>query len=184
MANSNNSHGPIKQIGTHDGIFHTDDAMACYMLTRLPEYRNAAIVRSRDSSILDKCDILVDVGSVYDHSKKRYDHHQREFTHTMSTLDPGKKFQIKLSSAGLIYFHYGRQIISEMLDIIDDKEQVEIIFDRLYESLIQEVDGIDNGVEMFDGEPRYRINTSLDDRVRRLIPPWTEPQTDEILLER
>ena len=33
--------------------------------------------RSRDMKILDTCDIVVDVGGVYDHSKKRYDHHMR-----------------------------------------------------------------------------------------------------------
>ena len=47
------------------------------MLRQLPEYANAEIVRSRDQTVLDTCDIVVDVGGVYDPSMQRYDHHQR-----------------------------------------------------------------------------------------------------------
>ena len=57
-----------------------------------------AIVRSRDKSILDNCDIIVDVGGIYDHNSQRYDHHQRDFTGVF-----GHGFETKLSSAGLIY---------------------------------------------------------------------------------
>ena len=51
--------------------------LACYMLKRLPEYSDASIVRSRDPETLKPCDIVVDVGGVYDPSTHRYDHHQR-----------------------------------------------------------------------------------------------------------
>ena len=46
-------------IGTHDGKFHCDEVLACYMLR------------------IDECDIVVDVGGVYDPSTHRYDHHQK-----------------------------------------------------------------------------------------------------------
>lgn len=59
---------------------------------------SADLVRSRDPAILDKCDIVVDVGAVYDHEKKRYDHHQRGFEEVL-----GLGFNTKLSSAGLVY---------------------------------------------------------------------------------
>ena len=32
------------KIGTHDGTFHCDEALACYMLKLLPDYKDAAIV--------------------------------------------------------------------------------------------------------------------------------------------
>ena len=32
---------PVKTIGTHNGNFHCDDALACYMLRILPEYKDA-----------------------------------------------------------------------------------------------------------------------------------------------
>lgn len=56
------------------------------------------VKRSRDPVILDACDIVVDVGAVYDESKQRFDHHQRGFQETF-----GYGFTTKLSSAGLIY---------------------------------------------------------------------------------
>lgn len=41
----------IKKIGTHSGVFHCDEALACFMLKQLPEYLDADIVRSRDSDV-------------------------------------------------------------------------------------------------------------------------------------
>jgi hypothetical protein len=35
----------MKTICTHDGNFHADEALACYMLTQLPVYKGAKIVR-------------------------------------------------------------------------------------------------------------------------------------------
>lgn len=67
------------------------------MLKLLPQYEDAVIVRTRDVAKLNDCDIVVDVGAVFDHEKKRYDHHQREFNETLSSLRPelGDKFKIK-----------------------------------------------------------------------------------------
>ena len=65
------------KIGTHNGTFHCDEALACFILKQLPEYRHADIVRTRNSEQLAKCDVVVDVGGVYDPEKHRYDHHQR-----------------------------------------------------------------------------------------------------------
>ena len=64
-------------IGTHDGKFHCDEVLACYMLRRLPEYCDAEIKRSRDPAVLADCDVVVDVGGVYDPAIHRYDHHQK-----------------------------------------------------------------------------------------------------------
>eukprot|EP00116_Pleurobrachia_bachei_P006405 sb/3466667/ len=65
------------RIGTHSGTFHCDEALACFMLRQLPTYKDALLVRSRDPSVLSDCDIVVDVGGVYDPATHRYDHHQR-----------------------------------------------------------------------------------------------------------
>lgn len=65
------------KIGTHNGTFHCDEALACLMLKQLPEYKYADIVRTRNPEELSKCDVVVDVGGVYDADKHRYDHHQR-----------------------------------------------------------------------------------------------------------
>lgn len=33
------------KIGTHSGGFHCDELLACFMLTRLPPYKDADIIR-------------------------------------------------------------------------------------------------------------------------------------------
>lgn len=85
-------------IGTHNGTFHCDEALAVFLLRQTNTYRDANLKRTRDPLILDTCDIVVDVGAVYDPEKNRFDHHQRGFTEVF-----GHGFQTKLSSAGLIY---------------------------------------------------------------------------------
>lgn len=49
-----------------DAPVHCDEALACAMLKMLPEWSDAAIVRTRDEAELAKCDAVVDVGGVYD----------------------------------------------------------------------------------------------------------------------
>ena len=62
-------------------------ALACYMLKRLPEFSDARIVRSREEGVLESCDVVVDVGGVYDPSKHRYDHHQRYSDFTAGKME-------------------------------------------------------------------------------------------------
>ena len=76
--------GAEKLIGTHDGSFHCDEALAVSMLKLLPQYSDAVVVRTRNPELLAKCGIVVDVGAVYDADTNRFDHHQREFTGTLS----------------------------------------------------------------------------------------------------
>ena len=68
-----------KVIGTHDGKFHCDEVLACALLKLLPEYSTAVIKRTRDQTILDTCDVVVDVGGKFDPETHRYDHHQRYY---------------------------------------------------------------------------------------------------------
>ncbi|KAJ2238945.1 hypothetical protein GGH97_005218, partial [Coemansia sp. RSA 475] len=119
-----------KLIGTHSGTFHCDEALACFMLRQLTEYSDAKIVRSRDPAVLETCDIVVDVGGVYDHEAKRYDHHQRGFDEQFSA-----EFKTKLSSAGLIYKHYGQDVIRAIAKEADlDSSAVDQLHKKLYES--------------------------------------------------
>lgn len=136
--------------------------------------------------MLDQCDIVVDVGSIFDPSKKRYDHHQLTFQETFTSLRPelGKNGpDIRLSSAGLIYVHYGERVIADLLKKLKDVEltpkQLTTVFIKIYQSLIAEIDGIDNGVPQFDGESAYRINTHLSNRVKTFNPGWTEDKTND-----
>ncbi|GAB6022277.1 UPF0160 protein myg1, mitochondrial, variant 2 [Chamberlinius hualienensis] len=166
------------RIGTHNGTFHCDEVLACYMLKTLPQYKDSEIVRTRDAEVLKSCDIVVDVGGVYDPSNHRYDHHQRGFDGTMSTLCPGKPWVTKLSSAGLVYLHFGRKILAEVLKCKEFDAIVDKLYDKMYENFIEEIDGIDNGIPISEDKPKYLITTNLSARVGHLNPWWNDEHPD------
>ncbi|XP_066285897.1 MYG1 exonuclease-like [Branchiostoma lanceolatum] len=170
--------GDEKQIGTHDGTFHCDEALACHLLKQLPRFRDHRVVRTRKPDVLADCDIVVDVGGQYDPATHRYDHHQRSFNETMNSLVPDKPWVTKLSSAGLVYLHFGHKIIGNMLGEKADKKLCNVVYDKVYQNLIEEINAIDNGVSQFDGSPRYLVTTNLSSRVGRLNPAWNEEDQD------
>lgn len=85
-------------------------------------------------------------------------------------------YRFRLSSAGLIYAHYGIEVISEILsrhNFAATTDCLEHLYTAVYEGFVEELDAIDNGVPMYaDGRPRYRISTHLSARVHRLNPEW------------
>lgn len=164
-------------IGTHDGSFHCDEALAIAMLKLLPEYSDSVVVRSRNSDILAKCAVVVDVGAIYDPSTHRYDHHQKEFTGVL------EGYNTKLSSAGLVYKHFGHAILRHCLDT-KDEAFINICYHKLYEGFMQHIDAIDNGISIADGTPRYHISTSLSARIGTLNPAWNEEQSGDIQNEK
>lgn len=172
-------------IGTHDGIFHCDEVLACFMLQQLPKYANATVTRTRNGTLLEQCDIVVDVGAVFDRENNRFDHHQASFNDTLNSLRPEIKVkrEIRLSSAGLIYTYFGEDVIRQILKANGienaNDEMVRGVYRKLYDTLIVEIDAIDNGVPMFDGEPKYTINTHLSARVSHFNPAWNEDSGDE-----
>merc|ERR1719188_1124841 len=103
--------------------------MACAMLKCLPDYATLPIVRTRDQAVIDKAAIAVDVGGSYEPSKHRYDHHQRSFTDTYSKDYP----EIKLSSAGLVFKHFGADVVKALCGPIDEKA-VAVIVAKAYDS--------------------------------------------------
>ncbi|KKA28787.1 hypothetical protein TD95_002827 [Thielaviopsis punctulata] len=140
----------VPTIGTHNGHFHADEALAVHMLRMLPEYAESKLIRTRDSAVLATCHTVVDVGGEYDAEAKRFDHHQRGFTTTF----PGR--ETKLSSAGLVYMHFGRALVAQSLrkhgatDIGEDDNKVSMIWHRIYESFIEALDAHDNGISVYD----------------------------------
>lgn len=153
------------------------------MLQQLPKYENARIVRSRDEAVLKDCDIVVDVGSVFDPEQSRYDHHQKEFQHTLGSLRPefAEKFsKVRLSSAGLIYTHFGEDVIAHVVKRLKGLEMNEEclrgVFEKVYEFFIQEIDGIDNGVPQYPDEPVYRISTNLSSRIGHFNSQWNSTE--------
>lgn len=143
-AMSNGQRYPI--IGTHNGHFHADEALAVYLLKLLPTYRKSTIVRTRDSEVLKTCDVVCDVGAVHDHKLSRYDHHQRGFNATF----PGRL--TKLSSAGLVWMHYGKAVINQVTGIDENSADAEVLWNKIYDDLIEAFDANDNGISVYDSQ--------------------------------
>ena len=72
----------------------------------------------------------------------------------MKTLNPSKPWVTKLSSAGLVYLHFGQRVISQILKTKEEDDVTRKIYDKIYENFVQEIDAIDNGISQCDGEPR------------------------------
>lgn len=111
-----------RSVGTHDGSFHADEVSACALLFVFNLIDRDKIFRSRDPEMLNRCEYVCDVGGIYDPARKRFDHHQVEYTGN-------------LSSAGMILKYLFDQ------HIIDQK-----IYDYLNKTIIIGIDAHDNGV--------------------------------------
>lgn len=159
-----------KKLGTHNGTFHCDEVFGSYMLKLL--FPNLDIIRTRDEELLKECDIVIDVGGVYDHEKCRYDHHQKSFNHSMSTLIPNAKFTTRLSSAGLVYVHYGREVLNKIIASNIPENKLNSIYFKVYENFVEGVDAIDNGISLCEGKPKYSVNTDLSSRVNTFNKKW------------
>ena len=118
------------KIATHNGPFHCDDVFAVAVLLKL--YPDAEIVRTRDTEVMDVCDIVLDVGQIYDHDKKRYDHHQL-----------GKAGErengISYSALGLVWRHYGLEWCEDNKDL----------WQKIDGGFVTAIDADDNGQELY-----------------------------------
>lgn len=110
-----------RSFGTHDGTFHADEVTACALLLLFNLIDENKIVRTRDPEKLAACDYVCDVGGIYDASEKLFDHHQSDYTGS-------------LSSAGMILKYL------KDLQLLTPKQ-----YDYLNLSLVMGVDAHDNG---------------------------------------
>ena len=147
------------RIVTHNGKIHGDEVASVALLTAYFTYQGEEVFvfRSRDETQYLETDILVDVGLVYDHDNLKYDHHQSNFNQRWSLEDT-----IPLSSAGLIWRHYGCEIIEMYLNESSDsniesqnsftEETITDLQNIIYHRLIQEIDANDNGIDFKTSE--------------------------------
>ena len=122
------------------------------MLRLIPTYLDSPLVRTRDPAVLSTCHTVVDVGGEYDHGNKRYDHHQRGF----DTVFPGH--HTKLSSAGLVYLHFGKDIITTVTGL--QGQDCDILFEKVYTDFIEAFDANDNGINVI--APKDLDNAGLE----------------------
>ena len=125
------------QVVTHSGKFHADDVLAWSLLKEFYPYE-MNLNRTRDVAIIEQADIVFDVGGLYEPQNRRFDHHQKEYTGS-------------LSSAGMVLkWLRNNNFISESLAI------------RLNDRLVAYVDAVDNGiVEIHRSVPDYTTIVDL-----------------------
>ncbi|KAL0326715.1 UNVERIFIED_CONTAM: hypothetical protein Sangu_1749500 [Sesamum angustifolium] len=167
----------VKRVGTHNGSFHCDEALGCFMIRLTEKFSGAHIVHTRDPQVLETLDAVLDVGGVYDASRDRYDHHQKGFEEVF-----GHGFNTKLSSAGLVYKHFGKEIIAKELQVDEEHPNVHRLFLAIYKNFIEAIDAIDNGINQYntDQPPRYVNNTHLSSRVGKLNLDWVDPDQSAV----
>jgi len=86
----------------------------------------------------------------------------------------------KLSSAGLIYKHYGKEVIKTVGNTVYKKElndeDIYHIFTNVYDKAMLEIDAHDNGVNQAENLV-YNIDSSLSNRVGAYNSPWNAPES-------
>jgi len=118
-------------IGTHPGLMHKDDVVSvALVMIEHPELRSdVKIVRTRNEELLEKCDLILDVGMKYD-GVKYFDHHQEDV--------PVYENGIKYSACGLYLRH---------MKSISDKTKEYLLNHGLYA-----IQGTDNGQDIDKNE--------------------------------
>ena len=118
----------FRRIGTHDGKFHADEVMATAILKEIFEVE---VVRTRDTKVLDKLDIVYDVGG------GELDHH-----------GPDKVYRedgIPFAACGLVWNKFGRQVLKHK-DSSLSEDKVEELLSHIDRKLIKGIDALDNGI--------------------------------------
>jgi uncharacterized UPF0160 family protein len=155
-----------KRIGIANGPFNAADALACHLLTHLDEWKDAEIgVHSLYDS---KEDVLVGVGGTTNAELGRFDYTQRGFQETLSP-----SHSIPLSSAGLIYKHFGKKIVQKITGC-SERDLVNV-YNRVYK-FVEAIDAQAHRISRYPEHlaPAWIDNTGLFDRVDSLNPAWNE----------
>jgi uncharacterized UPF0160 family protein len=118
-------------VVTHDGKFHPDDVFAIATLQLNYGVNCLQVIRSRDATVIETADIVVDVGGVYDTNALRFDHHQNGA--------PVRENGIPYAAFGLVWQHYG-------IDVTHSESVAEYIEERV----AQPIDAGDNGITLYD----------------------------------
>lgn len=140
-------------IGTHNGVFHADDVFAAAALALA--YGDAKIVRTRDQKVLESCDIVFDVGGVYDPSTKRFDHHQKDHP-------DARENGVKYSSFGLVWREYGERLAGSAAAA-----------QHVDEALVQAIDAADNGQALSLPNPELDARSfSVSAAISSFNPGW------------
>ena len=151
-----------KLVVTHNGTFHTDDLFAAGVVELCLEQKGecAKIIRTRDEEIIQKADIVFDVGGRYDASSHRYDHHQHEGAGV-------RENGIPYASIGLVWKHWG-------MELCDNNEKV---WQSIDEKLVQPIDADDVGISLYEVKQEYDNGPYIIQyALKSFYTAWNEPE--------
>jgi len=123
------------KVATHSGTFHADDVFA-FAILNIATGGQVELLRTRDSSLLEKAEVVFDVGGSLSPENGRYDHHMRD--------KPLRASGEPYSSAGLIWKSYGEAVVAQIFPDAT-REATLRIASRMDCGLIRDVDLMDNG---------------------------------------
>ena len=149
-------------VATHNGSFHADDCFA-YAILRAALGDGIRLERTRDMEVLERADVVFDVGGSCDPAEGRYDHHMRD--------KPLRANGEPFSSAGLVWRDYGVRAIRALLPEVTEAEAARMAA-KLDSGLIRDIDLMDNGA--MTPTPGH-FSTLLE----AFNPSFAEPGRDE-----
>jgi len=151
-----------KTIVVHNGGFHADDLFATevalfYLEKKGYKRELVDIIRTREVDVIERADIVLDVGGILNPEQFRFDHHQEGGGGT-------REGGIPYAAFGLAW-----KFLSPQMELSD------YAIRRVDEKLVQTVDALDNGIDVF-GEPDTEIpyRYSLQSAIHSLHPTWNE----------
>lgn len=145
-------------IVTHNSGFHTDDIFAVATLSLLleKEGKEFEIIRSRDSSVIESADYVVDVGGIYDPKINRFDHHQEGRA--------GKRENsVDYAAFGLVWKQFGIGLSGSV-----------IVYEKIDKILVQPIDALDNGIKLFSSEIEGLMPVDVGLLTFMFYPTWKE----------
>jgi len=140
---------------THYGTFHADEIFATLLLSILKEIKLYRTNEVTESMKENEC-IIYDIG------RGELDHHQKGG-------NGERKNGIMYASCGLVWKKYHKQILKK---IGVSQENIEYLYEKIDEDLIQFIDANDNGLTPYiDVDYKYVTISSI---VAEFNPKWDE----------
>ncbi|MCR5186042.1 MAG: MYG1 family protein [Clostridia bacterium] len=147
------------KVGTHNGVFHSDEVVGMAILDIVYEDEGLHVVRTRDAEELGKCDIVIDVGG------GSLDHHVAGFNLKRET---GEMY----ATAGLVWKDFGIGAIGNVLMKMGVDIYVQDIYSikaEIDSKFIIPVDLEDNGI---------KAETHIFSFIPSFVPSFTEKNPD------
>lgn len=155
----------MKTIVTHGGSFHSDDAFAVATLQLVYGVGEVTVVRSRDEAVIAAADIVVDVGSIYDVKRKRFDHHQPGA--------PTRENGMPYAAFGLVWQTYG--------EVVSGSNEIALEIER---TIVIPIDAGDTGVSLYALTDPNQKPFELYQVIRSFLPVWgSDASKDEAFLK-